>query len=401
MVQPYRTHSFRRLLTIAVLLALSACGTPPPPAPAPTVSVAAALEREVQDWDEFTGRFQAVQHVDIKARVTGYIDRVAFREGSLVSKGDLLFSIDPRAYANETRRSEAELARLRAAAMLARDQLRRAQLLRGTGAISRDDFDQRADSSLQALASLAAADAALANARLNQSFTNVRAPISGRVGRAEVTVGNLVQTGQSATLLTTLVSVDPIYVEFEGDERAYLKYRQRSPAAADASAAASASAQEKSAGVDADASAQTILLGLADEEGFPHSGRVVFVDNALNPQTGTIRIRAQLNNPDGRFAPGLFARLRLVGGRKHRAVLINDKAVGTDQDQKFVMVLGADNKLAYRPVTLGKLVDGMRVVQSGLQVGERIVVNGLQRVRPGVTVQPEAVPMQDVVAASH
>ena len=390
MVQPYRTHSFRRLLTIAVLLALSACGTPPPPAPAPTVSVAAALEREVQDWDEFTGRFQAVQHVDIKARVTGYIDRVAFREGSLVSKGDLLFSIDPRTYANETRRSEAELARLRAAAMLARDQLRRAQLLRGTGAISRDDFDQRADSSLQALASLAAADAALANARLNQSFTNVRAPISGRVGRAEVTVGNLVQTGQSATLLTTLVSVDPIYVEFEGDERAYLKYRQRAPAVA--------SVPEES--VD-DARAQTVLLGLADEEGFPHSGRVVFVDNALNPQTGTIRIRAQLNNPDGRFAPGLFARLRLVGGRKHRAVLINDKAVGTDQDQKFVMVLGADNKLAYRPVTLGKLVDGMRVVQSGLQVGERIVVNGLQRVRPGVTVKPEAVPMQDVVAASH
>ena len=396
MVQPYRTHSFRRLLTIAVLLALSACGTPPPPAPAPTVSVAAALESEVQDWDEFTGRFQAVQHVDIKARVTGYIDRVAFREGSLVSKGDLLFSIDPRAYANETRRNEAELARQHAAAMLARDQLRRAQLLRATGAISRDDFDQRADSSLQALASLAAADAALANARLNQSFTNVRAPISGRVGRAEVTVGNLVQTGQSATLLTTLVSVDPIYVEFEGDERAYLKYRQRSLAAADASAATSVPEES----VD-DASAQTVLLGLADEEGFPHSGRVVFVDNALNPQTGTIRIRAQLNNPDGRFAPGLFARLRLVGGRKHRAVLINDKAVGTDQDQKFVMVLGADNKLAYRPVTLGKLVDGMRVVQSGLQVGERIVVNGLQRVRPGVTVKPEAVPMQDVVAASH
>ena len=258
----------------------------------------------MQDWDEFTGRFQAVQHVDIKARVTGYIDRVAFREGSLVSKGDLLFSIDPRAYANETRRSEAELARLRAAAMLARDQLRRAQLLRATGAISRDDFDQRADSSLQALASLAAADAALANARLNQSFTNVRAPISGRVGRAEVTVGNLVQTGQSATLLTTLVSVDPIYVEFEGDERAYLKYRQRSPAAA--------SVPEES--VD-DARAQTVLLGLADEEGFPHSGRVVFVDNALNPQTGTIRIRAEISNPDGRFAPGLFARLRLVGGR--------------------------------------------------------------------------------------
>ena len=396
MVPQCRTHSFRRLLTIAVLLALSACGTPPPPAPTPTVSVAAALESEVQDWDEFTGRFQAVQHVDIKARVTGYIDRVAFREGSLVNKGDLLFSIDPRAYANETRRNEAELARQHAAAMLARDQLRRAQLLRATGAISRDDFDQRADSSLQALASLAAADAALANAKLNQSFTNVRAPISGRVGRAEVTVGNLVQTGQSATLLTTLVSVDPIYVDFEGDERAYLKYRQRSLAAADASAATSVPEES----VD-DAIAQTVLLGLADEEGFPHSGRVVFVDNALNPQTGTIRIRAQLNNPDGRFAPGLFARLRLVGGRKHRAVLINDKAVGTDQDQKFVMVLGADNKLAYRPVTLGKLVDGMRVVQSGLQVGERIVVNGLQRVRPGVTVKPEAVPMRDVVAASQ
>lgn len=371
---------------IGLLLLLTACGAPAPPTqPTPKVSIAAALARDVTDWDEFTGRFEAVESVEIRPRVNGYVERVAFEQGRQVNKGELLFLIDPRPYAAEVRRTAAEVARARAAADLVNDQLKRAQKLIAVGAVSRDELDQRSHAAQQAAAVVEAAAAALDSARLNLGFTRIAAPIAGRAGKALVTQGNLVQAGQNATLLTTLVSMDPIYVEFAGDEGIYLKYTEMSqrgvrPSSRDV--------------------ANPVFLGLANEVGYPHEGRMTFVDNQLDAQTGTIRARASFPNKQGLFTPGLFARLKLLGSGKYHAVLINDQAVGTDQDQKFALVMGAGNKLAYRPIKIGRLVDGLRVVQSGLKEGELIVVNGLQRVHPGMVVAPERVAMDAGIPSS-
>ena len=382
----YRPYQVTRQLSLPVLvfvLLLGACGGSPPPPPTPKVSVAVVLARGITDWDEFTGRMQAIESVEIRPRVTGYVDRVAFEQGRHVSKGDLLFVIDQRPYQAEVHRTAAELARARASADLANDQFQRARRLIASYVISRDELDQRDHAAQQAKAAVDSAAAALETANLNLSFTRITSPIAGRVGKALVTTGNLVQSGQSASLLTTVVSQDPMYVEFEGDERIYLKYTEMSqrgirPSSRDI--------------------ANPVFLGLANEEGFPHEGRMAFVDNQLDPQTGTIRARAVFSNQDGLFTPGLFARLKLVGSGKYHALLVNDRAIGTDQDQKFVLVLEPDNKLSYRPVTIGRLVDGLRIVLSGLQGGDLIVINGLQRVRPGMAVVPERVSMLPQIA---
>ncbi|HEX6617385.1 MAG TPA: efflux RND transporter periplasmic adaptor subunit [Gemmatimonadales bacterium] len=346
-----------------LMLALGCADQPPEPPPPPAVTVAAVPVREVTDWDEFTGRFEAVDAVEIRPRVSGYIRTVAFAEGKQVRKGEVLFEIDPRPYEADLARAEAQLEQARTGAELAGREVARARRLLAVQAISREEFDSRTSAEAQGGASVRAAEAAVRTARLNLEWTRVRSPIAGRVGRAEVTAGNLVQAGPpSATLLTTVVSLDPIYVSFEGDEQSYLKY------------AALAGSE--------------VLVGLADEDGFPHEGRVDFVDNQLNPETGTIRARAVLSNADRRFTPGLFARVKLAGGRSYRASLVVDRAVGTDQDKKFVLVLGPDSTVDYRPVQLGPLVDGLRVVTSGLQPGERVVINGLQRVRPQMKVTP-------------
>src|SRR5205814_735964 len=239
-------------------------------------------------------------------------------------------------------------------------------------AISREEFDTRTSGSEQAQANVEAAQAALDAAALNLDFTRVTAPIAGRISRALVTSGNFVTNGQ--TLLTTLVSLDPIYVSFDGDEKVYLKYTKLSRDGAQGGR-------------------NPVHVGLADESGYPHQGVMVFVDNALDPATGTIRSRALLDNRDRLFTPGLYARLRLLGAHEHEAVLINDSAVGTDQTVRYVLVVGAGKKAEYRPVQLGPVVDGLRVVESGLASGETIVVNGLQRVRPGAQVQPQRVAM--------
>jgi RND family efflux transporter MFP subunit len=363
------------LLGVALLVA-GGCArneaAQPQAAMLPQVSVAAAISRQVSDFDEFTGRFEAVERVELRPRVSGYISSVNFTDGTEVKKGDVLFVIDPRPYAAERDRAQAQLAQARSQLVLAKSERERAVKLLAQHAISQEEFDTRTSGREQADANVAAAQAALDAAALNLEFTRVTAPISGRISRALVTSGNFVANGQ--TLLTTLVSLDPIYVTFDGDEQAYLKFTKLAHAAG----------QENR---------NPVLVGLADENGYPHQGAMVFVDNALDPATGTIRSRALLDNHQRLFTPGLFARIRLLGATQRNAVLINDSAIGTDQSVRYVLVVGADNKVQYRPVKLGPVIDGLRVVDSGLSAGEMIVVDGLQRVRPGVQIAPQRVAM--------
>ncbi len=343
-------------------------GQAPPP---PQVSVAQVLEKRVKDWDEFTGRMQAVETVEIRPRVSGYIDKVAFTEGSLVKRGTLLFVIDPRPYQAEYNRAAAELKRFTTALDLGRTELVRVQRLKESGAVSEEELDERKSAVAQSQANVSGSQAALEAAALNLSFTKVSSPIDGRVSRAEVTRGNLVTGGNNGgTLLSSVVSMDPIYIYFDADEQSYLRYSQNSHE-----------------------SGKPVQVGLANEEGFPHPGTLDFVDNQLNPQTGTIRARAVLQNKDGQFTPGLFARVQLLGSAEYSAILIDDRAVSTDQSQKYVLVLGANNQIEYRKVKLGRVLDGLRVVREGLKAGDVIVVNGAQRVHPGITVTAQKVSM--------
>jgi multidrug efflux system membrane fusion protein len=379
------SSSFRLSLVPAVLAAACGRGTPPPPPP-PPVTVAAVIEREINEWDEFTGRMQAVDAVEIRPRVSGYIQKVAFAEGKEVRKGDVLFVIDPRPYRAEFDRAAAELERARTRAELAKRDLDRAETLVAKQAISREEFDIRTSALKESQAAIRAEEAEVAEARLNLEWSQVRSPINGRVSRAEVTEGNLVQGGPpTATLLTTVVSLDPIYVYFEGDEQTYLKYGQL------------ARSGERVSSRDVP---NPIFLGLANEDGFPHQGYVDFVDNQLDPSTGTIRARAVFSNEDRMFTPGLFARLKLIGSGRYKAALIRDAAVGTDQDKKFVLVLKPDSTVEYRRIELGRLTEGLRIVSSGLGADERIVVNGLQRVRSGMKVIPQEAPMVPDSAAA-
>jgi RND family efflux transporter MFP subunit len=368
--------------TVAFAALLVGCGrsgsaaqAPPPP----QVSVAAVVEKRVKDWDEFTGRFQAVETVEIRPRVSGYIDKIAFKEGSLVKQGDLLFVIDPRPYQADYDRAAADLKRYKTALELARIESTRVQRLRESGAVSQEELDERTSTVAQAEANVAGAQAALESAALNMGFTRVTSPVTGRVSRAEVTRGNLVTGGNNGgTLLSSVVSMDPIYLYFDSDEQAYLRYMQM------------ARSGERTSPRDA---TNPVHIGLANEEGFPHAGTMDFVDNQLNPQTGTIRARAVFVNKDGLFTPGLFARVQLVGSDDYNAILIDDRAVNTDQSQKYVFLLGADNKVEYRKVKLGRVIDGLRIVREGLKPGDVIVVNGAQRVHPGLTVAPQRVTM--------
>jgi len=362
----------RVVIAVAVCgLAVGGCSRQvPAERPAPEVMVAPVVAREIREWDELTGRLEAVDSVEVRPRVSGQLVRVAFDEGEEVPRGEVLCEIDPRPYEAELARAEAELARARTGAELASRELARARRLVDVQAISREEFDSRTSAVAAGEATVRAAEAAVAAARLDLEWCSVRAPIAGRVGRALVTEGNLVQAGPPAgTLLTTVVSLDPIYVTFESDEQTYLKYAalaraNRGPGAADAP--------------------DPIFLGLANEEGYPHEGYVDFVDNRVDPQTGTIQVRAVVSNADRLFTPGLFARIRLAGSAEYRATLVPDRAVGTDQDKRFVLVVAADGTVGYRQVELGRLVDGLRVIRSGVTAGERIVVDGMQRVRPGM-----------------
>jgi RND family efflux transporter MFP subunit len=378
------------MLCIAMggLIALGACGKsggPQGPPPPPQVSVAQVLEKRVKDWDEFTGRLQAVETVEIRPRVSGYIDKVAFTEGSQVKRGDLLFIIDPRPYKAEYDRANADVKRFKTALELGRIELTRVRRLKDSGAVSEEELDERKSTVAQAEANVGGAEAALEAAALNLNFTRVTSPIDGRASRAEVTRGNLVTGGTNGgTLLSSVVSLDPIYLYFDADEQSYLRYTKMAR-----------NGERPSSRVNAN----PVQVGLANEEGFPHSGTMDFVDNQLNSQTGTIRGRAVLPNKDGQFTPGLFARVQLLGSSEYSAILIEDRAVNTDQNQKYVLALGANNQIEYRKVKLGRVVDGLRVVREGLKAGDVIVVNGAQRVHPGVTVTPQKVVMGADTAA--
>jgi RND family efflux transporter MFP subunit len=344
------------------------------------------LQRDIAEWDEFSGRLAAVDQVEIRPRVSGYIKRVAFTEGREVRKGEVLFEIDPRPYQADLERAQAQLEQARTGAELAAREVGRAEKLVKVQAISREEFDTRTSAEANGTAAVRAAEAAVETARLNLGWTRVRSPIAGRVSRAEVTEGNLVQAGPpDATLLTTVVSLDSMYLYFDSDEQTYLRYSGR--------AAAAGNRGWRDARFP-------VYLGLANETGFPHEGRLDFVDNRIDPASGTIRTRAIFTNRDRRFTPGLFARVKLVGGERAPALLVRDAAIGTDQDRKFVLVVGPGDSLVYRPVELGRLTDGLRIVSSGVKAGEHVVVKGLMRVRPGMKVNPTVVAMVPDSAAN-
>ena len=373
------------LLSIPLGAVLSGCdkaaskeGTNAAPAAAP-VSAAVVVQRDIVETQEFSGRLEAVERVEIRPRVSGYITAVHFTPGSLVKKGQPLFTIDPRPYQAELAKAEADANSASARAALAKVELDRAERLLADRAIARREFDERSSAVKDLDAAARASRASVDAARLNVNYTSIKAPIDGRVSKAEITLGNLVDGN---AVLTSVVSTDRIFASFDGDEDAYLRVRQQGH----------------------DGKPVVVRVGLANETGFPHEGKLEFVDNRLDPATGSVRMRAVLANTDGLLVPGLFARIQLAGGGTQRTavptLLIHDRAVGTDQDRKFVFVLGKDNKAEYRPVALGPAVDGLRVVRSGLKPGEKIVVGGLQRVRPGAALAPSVVAMDADPAAA-
>jgi RND family efflux transporter MFP subunit len=350
--------------------------------PAVEVGVAEVISKPVTDFDQYTGRIAATQRVQVRPRVSGFISSVNFSEGREVKQGEILFVIDPRPYDAELKRAQAQLQHDITAANLAKIERDRAEKLLAQTAISQEQFDMRVTGSEQAQANVLASQAAVDTAQLNVSFTQVRAPITGRVGKAEITAGNLVANG--TTLLTTIVSQDPVYVEFQADEQTYLKHARQDDK----------SVKKTKAQAQAVAEANSLWVGLADEAGYPHQATLEFVDNELDSATGAIHIRGVLNNSDRKFIPGMFARVKFPQSSHHDAILIRDAAIGTDQNVRFVFVVNAENKIEYRAIKPGTLIDDLREVDEGLKPGERIVVNGLQRVRPGATVAPQQVAMQ-------
>jgi len=372
----------RILLAAGALLWAAGCKRKSDVAPQqpPTVSVIQPVAREVVEWDEYIGRLESPETVEVRARVSGYLDKVHFKEGKEVKKGDVLFTIDPRPYRAEHDHANAEYQRATSQAELAKNDFERARRLIGTKAISEEDYDTKSKTYTAAQAAVMSAKAALDLAKLNLEFTEIHAPINGRISRAFVTEGNLISSGISgsgATLLTTIVSLDPLYCYADADERAILKYIQLSKEGK------RESARDKQIPVE---------MELANETGFPHKGYVDFLDNRIDPTTGTMRGRGVFTNADHSLSPGFFARIRIPGSGKYSALLVPDRALGSDQAQKFVYVVNAEKKVEFRPVKIGPMIDGLRVVSSGLKPGEQIIVEGLMRVRPGIVV--EAKPLE-------
>jgi len=366
-------------LLAAAALTVAGCGGggEPQQFPPPEVSVGQVVERSVTEWDDYTGRVVAVDSVEIRPRVAGHLRGWHFREGGLVGKGDLLFTIDDREYRAALEAARADVARAEAEVRLAGQELRRAEELIARKLVAERDLDTARARLQQGEANLLAALARQQQAELDLSFTRITSPIDGRAGEALVKPGNLVAPGEP--VLTTVVSVDPVHVVFEGDERAYLRYQQL--------------AREGLRPSSRD-NPNPVLVGLAGEEGFPHRGEMDFVDNVLDPGTGTIRGRAVLPNHDGTLTPGLFVRVRLLGTSDKDALLIHEQAVLTDQDRRYVYVLGEGNVAVRKDVTLGARVEGLRVVTSGLSPGDRVIVNGVRKIFfPGQPVSPREVPM--------
>ena len=374
-------HAFRRTVrSVLVLPFLGICAASPalaqqtPPAP-PPVTVAQPVERKITEWDEYTGRFEATDTVEVRARVSGYLNEIHFRDGDMVKKGDPLFLIDPRPFERIVERLRAEVASAKARLEFAQKDVERARPLVKNENISEQVFQQRQRELGEAEGALQSSQASLAAAELDLEFTRVTAPIAGRISRKLVSVGNYV-TGAAATgtLLTTIVSQDPIFLYFDLSEADYLKYVRLGKTAP---------------GETLRQTHTPVALGLMDEKGFPHTGELDFVDNRIDQATGTLRGRAFYANPQGLFTPGLFARIRMAGSSEYPALLLPDGAIATDQTNRFVYVVADDGTVAYRPVTLGPIVDGMRVVKSGVTTADWVIVNGIQRARPGGKVTPQ------------
>ncbi|WP_312056155.1 efflux RND transporter periplasmic adaptor subunit [Pantoea brenneri] len=383
MITNWVRQGFTLLGMVLLISQLSGCddgvaqNAPPPP---PEVSAAPVLIKPVSQWDSFNGRIEAVQSVQLRPRVSGYIESVNYREGDEVKKGQVLFTIDDRSYRAALEQAKAELARARSQASLARSESGRSEKLIGSQAISREAWEQRRSAASQAQADVLAAEAAVDMAQLNLDFTRVTAPIDGRASRAMITAGNLVTAGDSASVLTTLVSQQSMYVYFDVDENTFLHYQ-----------AMARQGQQRHA--------LPVEIALVGDQGYPHQGKVDFLDNQLTASTGTIRMRALLDNQQRQFTPGLFARVRLPGSAQFEAVLIDDKAVLTDQDRKYVYVVDSQGKAQRRDIEPGAMVDGLRIVKSGLKSGDRVIIAGLQKVfMPGMPVTAQQVAMRAATA---
>jgi RND family efflux transporter MFP subunit len=370
-------------LVVGFCLASAGCARAPSEAPAAApipVAVSHPIERYVTDYSDFTGRTAAVDSVEVRARVWGHLDKVHFKEGALVQKGDVLFEIDPRVYRAALHQAEGNLASQEARLVRLNADLARAQRLVNTGAMSREDYDKVVGDRGEAEASRVALTAAVERARLDLGYTRVTAPVSGRVSRYVVTVGNMVQSGDQGggTLLTTIVSVDPMYVYFDVDEHTVLRIQQL---------------MREGKARSVRNGEWPVWLGLANEDGYPHRGTIDFVDNQVNPKTGTLRLRGVFPNKDEALSPGYFARVRMPIGSPHPSLLVSDRAIDTDQGQKIVYAVDKDDKVVSRSVRLGALHDGLREINDGVRPGERVIVQGLQQVRPGVTVEPKLIDM--------
>jgi membrane fusion protein, multidrug efflux system len=357
-------------------------GTPAAP-PAVPVTVAVVGSQDVRTWEEFSGRLEAVDDVQVRSRVAGAIQSVEFHEGALVKAGDLLFTIDPAPYEAAVAQIQGQVASAEARLNLARLELERGHKLSDNKTISQSELDQRQNAFAEAQAGLQTAKAALQAAQLDLDYTKVRAPVAGRVGKVEITVGNLIAGGSASPALTTLVSVDPIYAGFNVSEDVVAKTLAQLPPSKDTARPLEMIPVE---------------IGTLADEGTPIKGKLQLVDNQVDAASGTIGVRAIFDNPDGKLIPGQFVRIRMGQPKPENRILISDRAVGTDQDKKFVFVVDAENKVDYRPIQLGETIDDMRVVESGLAVGDTIVVNGLQRVRPGTIVAPQT---QEQLAATQ
>ncbi len=377
-----KAHSHFLILSVLVVtlcLALGGCKHEPPAlaaTPPPVVMVSQPVEREVSDYYEYTGRTAAVDAVDVRARVSGYLVKVNFREGAVVKKGDLLFLIDPRPFQAVLDQAKGQVAQWEAKLARAEADVARDERLLPKGAASQKDLDQAVADRGEARAAIQSARGVVDRAALDLEFTRVTAPISGRISRYFITEGNLVT--MDSTLLTTIVSIDPMYAYFDADEGSVLRVRQL--------------IHEGKVQSARDGEVR-VLLGLANETGYPHRGTINFVDNQVNPQTGTLRLRGVFPNEPEVLAPGYFARVRLLIGQTHGALLVTERAIDTDQGQKIVYVVNDKNEVVSRPISLGALHDGLRVIAEGVQPGERLIVNGLLQVRPGITVDPKLVDM--------